>query len=378
MGIIDTGDQAAAALAHPLWDDNLARVGGVTRIYARRHRARRLLLRRDQRLGRRRAADQRHRGRLPAQRGAATRRPAAVDLPALRQHLLGRHHRGGGLPRRPLRLHRVADRPTTRGPASTTSATAPARAWPATASATRSSAATTSPPSPGHRQGARVEPAARTPSRATRPWRPPRAACSSAATACSRAGSHRTRRVLRLQHRAVPPAAPDTTITDPDRGPGRRQQRAVHGHRHGHVATGSVGRVAGADPGPRQQPVPPDDLTTWASTSNTLNATLAAPGTTRPTWTLPATVIDHQPQPARLARLHRANGGTATDQATKKFESFSTDDQTPDHDASPGRPSDPDVDHLHRDRHGADDKGVNSLRSGSVTTRTATCRTTAP
>ena len=146
MGIIDTATKELLPWRSQLWDTNLGRVGGVTRIYAARHRARRLLLRRRQRIGWRRAADQRHRDRVPARRRVAPelRRPAAVDRPALRQHLLGGDHRvrrstsaatSGSSSRRP---------PTTRGPASTTSATAPVRAWPATASATRWSAATTS------------------------------------------------------------------------------------------------------------------------------------------------------------------------------------------------------------------------------------------
>ena len=77
MGIIDTATKQLLPWRSTLWDDNLARVGGVTRIYGARHRARRLLLRRDQRLGWRRAADQRHRGRLPAQRSVAARTPTS-------------------------------------------------------------------------------------------------------------------------------------------------------------------------------------------------------------------------------------------------------------------------------------------------------------
>ena len=75
-----------------LWDDNLQFVGGVTRIYAGDIAPDDSVLRRDQRLGRRPPADQRHRGRLsrsPADDNVA----AAVDRPPLRQHLLGRHHR---------------------------------------------------------------------------------------------------------------------------------------------------------------------------------------------------------------------------------------------------------------------------------------------
>ncbi len=70
----------------------------------------------------------------------------ALDLPTLRQHLLGGHHRGRRSTSAGTSASSSRRPPTTRGPAWTTSATAPARAWPATASATRWSAATTSPP----------------------------------------------------------------------------------------------------------------------------------------------------------------------------------------------------------------------------------------
>ena len=72
----------------------------------RRHRAGRRVVRRDQRLGWRPSADQRHRHRLQVRRGR--RRPAALDLPALRQRLLDRDHREGCLRRRSLRVAGVA------------------------------------------------------------------------------------------------------------------------------------------------------------------------------------------------------------------------------------------------------------------------------
>ena len=109
VGIIDTATKQLLPWRTRLWDDNLQFVGGIQRAYRRRHRAGRLVLRRLERLRRRPPADQRHGGRLPDHR--RRRRPAAVDLPLLRQRLLRRHLREGRLPRRPLRLERVPDRP---------------------------------------------------------------------------------------------------------------------------------------------------------------------------------------------------------------------------------------------------------------------------
>ncbi|MBA2531703.1 MAG: PKD domain-containing protein [Nocardioidaceae bacterium] len=73
MGIIDTATKALLPWRSQLWDNNLASVGGVTRIYA---------------------ADQRHRGRVSPHRGIVDRlgRTAAVDRAALRQHLFLGHH----------------------------------------------------------------------------------------------------------------------------------------------------------------------------------------------------------------------------------------------------------------------------------------------
>ena len=63
-------------------------------------------------------------------------RPAALGLPALRQRVLGRHHREGRLRRRPLQLAGVADLAGPVARAGQRRATAPARDWRATASAT--------------------------------------------------------------------------------------------------------------------------------------------------------------------------------------------------------------------------------------------------
>ena len=81
-------------------------------------------------------------------------------------------------------------------------------------------------------------------SRATRPWRPPPAACSSAATASSRAACS-TGRVGFFDFNSVPfPApAPDTTITAPIEGRVVANNTPFEITGTARVATGTVGRV---------------------------------------------------------------------------------------------------------------------------------------
>ena len=126
---------------------------------------------------------------------------------------------------------------------------------------------------------------------------------------------------------AFPAGLPDTTITTPIEGRGREQQ-AVHDHRSARVATGSVGRV--------QVQIQDRDTGQYlhhrhhlGNTGNSLNATLDA-GTTTRTWSIPATHHD-QPQPAGVRpAFTAATGGTGdSTRASKLFESFSTEDQTP-------------------------------------------------
>ncbi len=239
VGIIDTATKQLLPWRTRLWDENLARVGGVTRIAAADV-----------------APDDSYfvvssgsGGDAPPISDTAVAYPLnaaslqnddvrrAVDLPALRPHLLGRDHRERGLRRRPLPVHRVADllhRRALLPRARRTSATAPARASRATASATPSSVATTSPPS------------ARPPARALE-WNPTGGSNSfegnKAMEATSRGlfiggdgmfqGGVRTGRVAfyDFNTETFPAARPDTVIDTPDRGPRGRQQRAVHVHR---------------------------------------------------------------------------------------------------------------------------------------------------
>lgn len=72
-----------------------------------------------------------------------------------------------------------------------------------------------------------------------------------------------------------------------------------------------------------------DDLTTWGSTAtNTFNATLdPGTGTTR-TWRLPVTMTANRELIVR-ARAVAGNGTADNTKATKKYETFGTDDRTP-------------------------------------------------
>lgn len=129
-----------------------------------------------------------------------------------------------------------------------------------------------------------------------------------------------------------PPTLPDTTITTPIEG--RVVQNGVSFDITGtaRVASGTVGRVQvqvqDRDSGQYLQ----DDgtaFTTFGGTANTLNATLTGTGTTR-TWSLPAVIDVNRNLLVSAQAFTTATGGTGdATRATKKIESFSIDDQTP-------------------------------------------------
>ena len=123
------------------------------------------------------------------------------------------------------------------------------------------------------------------------------------------------------------------------------------------VANGTVGRVQVQiqDRGNNQSLQDNGTaFTTFANAANTLNATLdPGTGTTR-TWriTVPATSITTNRNLLVSAQAFTAaTGGSGdTTKATKRFESFSTEDQTPD-DQHLRAVRRPDLDHLHGHRH---------------------------
>jgi PKD repeat protein len=147
-------------------------------------------------------------------------------------------------------------------------------------------------------------------------------------------GGVRTGRVAFFDFNTVanPPALPDTTITTPVEG--RVVQNNVPFDITGtaRVATGTVGRVQvqvqDRDSGQYLQ----DNgtaFTTFGSTANTLNATLSGTGTTR-TWSIPATITTNRNLRVYAQAFTAATGGTGdSTRASKLFESFSTEDQTP-------------------------------------------------
>ncbi|CAM3679408.1 PKD domain-containing protein [Nocardioides zeicaulis] len=129
-----------------------------------------------------------------------------------------------------------------------------------------------------------------------------------------------------------PPALPDTAIDTPIEGRVVANNAPYTFSGTARVATGTVGRVQVSirdrDSGQYLQ----DNgtaFTTFGTGSNTLNATLSGTGTTRG-WSVPATITTNRNMVVTATAFTTATGGTAdTTPATKKFESFSTDDQTP-------------------------------------------------
>jgi PKD repeat protein len=129
-----------------------------------------------------------------------------------------------------------------------------------------------------------------------------------------------------------PAPLPDTTISTPIEGRVVANNTPFDITGTARVATGTVGRVQvqiqDRDSGQYLQ----DDgtaFTTFGNTANTLNATLSGSGTTR-SWSIPATITTNRNLLVAAQAFTAATGGTGdSTRATKKFESFSTEDQTP-------------------------------------------------
>ncbi|GAB6985657.1 PKD domain-containing protein [Nocardioides pyridinolyticus] len=129
-----------------------------------------------------------------------------------------------------------------------------------------------------------------------------------------------------------PPALPDTTITTPIEGRVVANNVPFDITGTARVATGTVGRVQVQVQDRESGQYLQDNgtaFTTFGATANTLNATLGGSGTTR-TWSIPATITTNRNLIVSAQAFTAATGGTGdSTRATKKFESFSTDDQTP-------------------------------------------------
>ncbi|MBA2531702.1 MAG: PKD domain-containing protein [Nocardioidaceae bacterium] len=148
-------------------------------------------------------------------------------------------------------------------------------------------------------------------------------------------GGVRTGRVGFFDFNTVPfPATlPDTTITTPIEGRVVANNVPFDITGTAQVATGTVGRVQveikDRDSGQFLQDDGTAFTTTFGNTANTLNATLSGSGTTR-NWSIPATIATNRNLLVSAQAFTAPTGGTGdTTKATKKIESFGTEDQTP-------------------------------------------------
>ena len=236
---------------------------------------------------------------------------------------------------------------------------------------------------PDRRQGAGVEPRARTPSRATRPWRPPRAACSSAATACSRAacapdGSRSTTSTRCRSRRRRPTPRSPTPIEG--RVVANNAPFDDHGHgagRHRHASAGCRSRSRTATAASTSRTTAPlhhvrqhrQHAQRDARRHRTRPATWSAAGHHhRPTATCWSRRRRSPPPPAaRATPPRRPRSSSRSASTTRRPTTTITGPSgilTSTTFTMTGTAT--------------DDKGVNSLSAtGSATTRTATCRTTA-
>jgi PKD repeat protein len=144
-------------------------------------------------------------------------------------------------------------------------------------------------------------------------------------------GGVRTGRVAFYDFNTVtsPPALPDTTITTPIEGRVVANTTPFSITGSARVATGSVGRVQ-VQIQDRDSSQYLTSTNTWTTTATTVNATLDS-GTATRTWHLDNRIVTTNRNLLVSAQAFTAaTGGTGdSTKATKKFESFSTDDQTP-------------------------------------------------
>jgi PKD repeat protein len=144
-------------------------------------------------------------------------------------------------------------------------------------------------------------------------------------------GGVRTGRVAFYDFNSVtyPAPLPDTTITAPIEGRVVASGTPFSVTGTAQVATGSVGRVQ-VQIQDRDSGQYLTSTNTWTSTATSVNATLGA-GTTNRTWSLDNKLVTTNRNMLVSAQAFTAaTGGTGdSTKATKKFESFSTDDQTP-------------------------------------------------
>ncbi len=141
-------------------------------------------------------------------------------------------------------------------------------------------------------------------------------------------GGQNVGRIAQYDFSSVPASnGVETEITEPIMGRVENSGEAFDVKGTASVTTGTVNRVEVSikrEGGAYLQ----DDLTTWNSSANTIDAPLANPGATSTTWTLPLTVPGNVKMVA-TARTVSSGGNGDNSPATKKFETFNLDDAPP-------------------------------------------------
>lgn len=139
-------------------------------------------------------------------------------------------------------------------------------------------------------------------------------------------GGYNVGRIAAYNLPSTAPVANDTTITTPVEG--RVEEAGVPFTVEGTArATSGVNRVQVEIRNRSNNRYLQDDLVTWGA-SNTINATLASPGATSTTWSLPLTITGILSLEV-MARTVATNGSQDSTKDINKFETFSTADKTP-------------------------------------------------
>ncbi|MEO9326141.1 PKD domain-containing protein [Nocardioides sp. C4-1] len=120
----------------------------------------------------------------------------------------------------------------------------------------------------------------------------------------------------------------ETTIADPIEGRVKTADESFTVSGTASVTTGSVGRVELEVHDLDRDRWLADDLTTWQTANNTIDAVLTPTGARTADWSLPLTIAGNRKMQL-LARTVTATGAADNSKATRKFETFGLDDQPP-------------------------------------------------
>lgn len=161
----------------------------------------------------------------------------------------------------------------------------------------------------------------------------------------------------------------ETAIADPIEGRVKEADAPFTVSGSASVTTGSVARVELEVRDLDRNRWLADDLTTWQTANNTINATLTSTGTRTADWSLPLTVTGNRKMQL-LARTVSSSGGADNTKATRKFETFGLADEPPNTSVT-GPPSPVRSFTFVITGSATDDEGVNSV---SLTVRDAANR----